>query len=325
MSLPRVGLITFPGMLPFMFSIPYSVFSLGMPDRLFEVNILSLDGAEVCLDGVINVSPTRELDAATDMDVLVIPGWGNLQQPPSTEFKAALREAASAGVLIVGLCYGTYPLAYAGLLEGRQATTHWLAENDFKARFPAVRLNENSLYVEDGNIITSAGSAAAIDCCIYVINRLYGYAVANAAARMMVAAPYRDGGQAQYMDLPVREATDQGINLVTEFLVANIKGDFTLRELADKFSMSRRTLIRHFEKATGLSIKKWVTRMRLKKACELLESTRWSIERVAEVSGFGSAGLLRHHFHKKFHVSPQSWRERFFNKETAGRAMPYGG
>lgn len=320
MGLPRVGIIAFNGMLPFMFSIPYTVFSLSIPDRLFDVSVFSIDDGNVRLDGFMDITPTKTLFECDKMDILVIPGWAELNEPPSQEFMDILKAADKAGLLMVGLCYGTYPLAYAGLLEGRKATTHWLAEKDFKARFPNVLLNENSLYVEDGHFITSAGSAAGIDCCIYVINKLYGYGIANAAARQMISSPYRNGGQAQFMDMKIEPSRSEEINAITDFLTENIVTEFSLDKLAEKFSMSKRTLIRRFENSTGTSIKKWVTNLRLKKTCELLEATNWSIERIAEMVGFGSAGLLRHHFARKYHISPQRWRENFFNGTYNERA-----
>lgn len=316
MALPSVGIIAFPAINPFLFSIPYTIFGgMDLEEKLFEVQIATVNDETVKMDNAISIAPTQKLADIESMDIVIVPGWPDFELRPSPETLQVLKGAHANGAVIIGLCFGAYALAYAGLLEGRGATTHWLAEEDFSKRFPGTRLNSNSLYVEDGPIITSAGSAAGIDCCIYVINKFYGYRAANSAARLMVSSPYRDGGQAQFIDLPAKFPQERGINKITEFLNANLGNDYTLCELAERFSMSRRTLIRHFTQATGMSVKKWVTSMRLKRSCELLESTKWSIERIAQESGFGSAALFRHHFIRQYHISPQLWRERFFNSE----------
>lgn len=321
MGLPSIGIIAFHGINPFLFSIPYSIFGIAeLEKKLFDVHIATVNDEDVKMDAAITIAPAIKLSDLESLDIVIVPGWPDFNLRPDPATTLALKRAHNNGALIIGLCFGAYALAYSGLLEGREATTHWLAEDDFRKRFPNTKLNNNSLYVEDGAVITSAGSAAGIDCCIYVINKLYGYRIANSAARIMVSSPYREGGQAQFMDLPAKLPQGPGINAITEFLVANIKNDYTLDELAQKFSMSRRTLIRHFVLATGMSVKKWVTSMRLRRSCELLESTNWSIERIAEESGFGTAALLRRHFSRQYHLSPLRWRECFFNGEpvTAG-------
>lgn len=323
MSLPSVGIVGFQGINPFLFSIPHCIFGLELPQKLFEVHIAGMEGGALSMDAHVSICADAELADMAAMDIIVVPGWPDLEQRPGEELEAALRKAHDNGSLVVGLCYGAYALAYSGLLDGREATTHWLAEEDFRNRFPKTRLNGNSLYVEDGGIITSAGSAAGIDCCIYVINKIYGFRTANAAARLMVSSPYRDGGQAQFMDFSERRQGMPNINAITEFLQCNIKNEYTLNELAAKFAMSRRTLIRRFEAATGMSVKKWLTCMRLNKCCELLESTDWSMEKIAEETGFGSPGLLRHHFIRCYNIPPKRWRERFFNGQAqAGGTDP---
>lgn len=316
MALTTVGIIAFPGINPFLFSIPYCVFGLDLPEQLFDVHVATLGDSAVKMDGFISIEPRARLADMADMDIVVVPGWPDLAQPPDGILKRALIKAHDNGALIVGLCYGAYAIAYTGLLEDREATTHWLAETDFRERFPNTRLNGNSLYVEDRGIITSAGSAAGIDCCIYVIKKLHGYKVANSAARIMVSSPYRAGGQAQYVNVTPQIRSQPDINSITEFLSLNLKKGCSLNQLAKKFAMSRRTLIRHFESATGMSVKKWLTAARLNKCCELLEATDWSIEKIAEETGFGSPGLLRHHFSRRYSIPPKRWREQFFNGQN---------
>lgn len=313
MGIPSVGIIAFPQIDSFLFSIPYDVFRMRLQQKLFDVRVATVDDQPALMDEALCIRPTIGMAEIGHSDILVIAGWPGVSHTPEQQITEALRRAAKRGALIAGLCFGAYALAYAGLLDGKEATTHWLAEDDFKKRFPGVRLNSNLLYVESGNIITSAGAAAGIDCCIYVINKFYGCSIANEAARKMVSSPYRAGGQAQFVSYAEIRPHEAGINAITEFLNVNIRNDYTLNELAQKFCMSRRTLIRRFEKACGMSVKKWVANLRLKRSCELLESTDWSIEKIAGEAGFGSAGLLRHHFGRKYGITPQSWRERFFN------------
>lgn len=313
MLCPTVGIIAFPGINTFLFTQPHFIFGLHIPEKLFEVHIFTLDDESVDIDGFMRIEPTRKLAEIKGMDIIVTPGWDSFDHRPPESLLEAFKEAHAAGSQLVGLCYGAYALAYSGLLNGKKATTHWMAEGDFRRRFPAVKLNRNSLYVDDGGIITSAGVSAGIDCCIYIINKIHGYRIANALGRILVSSPYREGGQAQFIDLPAETPREPNINAITDFLGANIRGAHTLNEIAERFSLSRRTLIRRFELATGMSIKKWLVNLRLKRCCELLESTSWSIEKIADETGFGSAALLRHHFSRQFCVSPRKWRDNFFN------------
>ena len=201
-------------------------------------------------------------------------------------------QARDNGAEIVGLCLGLFVLAYAGLLDGKRAATHWEFEHQFQSLFPHVQLDINALYVDDGNIITSAGTAAALDCCLYIIRR--------------------EGGQAQFIAQPVPKDTRDGrINCLIDYLQQHITEPHSLDSLAEVVSMSRRTLTRHFIKATGMSVADWLTAERLRRSQILLEAGNMPIERVAELVGFNSAVTWRQQFKARFGVSPAEWRKTF--------------
>lgn len=227
-------------------------------------------------------------------------------------------EAHARGNQVVGLCLGTYVLAYAGLLKNHKAATHWEFEQDFINRFPDVKLDCNALYVDDDRLITSAGTAAGLDCCLYLVRQRYGSAVANKLARRMVIPPYREGGQAQFIERPIPVSTQNAnINTLLDYLRNNLNKVHGLDELANYSKMSRRTFTRQFYKATGMSVGEWLLIERLQQSQELLESTPLPIDAIAEQVGFQSATSLRQHFKHRFNVTPSEWRKTFQGKEPA--------
>lgn len=245
-------------------------------------------------------------------DIVIVPFWRQVDERPSPALLNALISAHNNGATLVGLCLGTFALAYAGLLDNRRAVTHWEYEKDFLRLFPQVRLDVNVLYTDDDGVITSAGTAAALDCCLYVIRQRFGTSVANQIARRMVTPPYREGGQAQYIEQVVPRSTgDNRINQLLTYLQQNLEQAHTIDSLAQRAAMSRRTVTRHFQKATGMSISEWVTTERLRRSQALLETSTLSIEQVAEHSGFQSAITFRQAFREKLGVSPVEWRKTF--------------
>ena len=213
---------------------------------------------------------------------------------------------------MVGLCYGAYVLAYAGLLDGKRASTHWMAEQDFKLRFPQVQLDMNALYVDDDGLITSAGTGAGLDCCLYIVRKFYGQKTANKVARMMVVPPHREGGQAQFIEQPLAPSTqDARINLLLDHLRQHLNQVHSVDALAQRAAMSRRTFTRHFSKATGMSLGDWLINERLQRTRELLESTTLPVEAISDLVGFQNPTSLRQHFKRKNQVSPSEWRRTF--------------
>ncbi len=220
--------------------------------------------------------------------------------------------ARDNGAEIVGLCLGAFVLGYAGLLDGRRAATHWEFEQDFQRRFPQVLLDINALYVDDQRIITSAGTAAALDCCLYIIRQRFGSLAANQIARRMIVSPHREGGQAQFIAQPVPKNTrDARINCLLDYLQQHIAEPHSLDSLARVVAMSRRTLTRHFARATGMSITDWLTAERLRRSQTLLEAGDLPVEQVAEAVGYLSAVTWRQQFKARFGVSPTEWRRTF--------------
>lgn len=313
MALPRVGLILHPQFSPFHFSVPYMVFSIALPEGpLFELLIITPDGKPLASERAMTVLPDGGLELLDAVDIAVVPGWHDLSEPPPPELSEALFRCHERGAHVVGLCYGTYALAYAGLLDNKRASTHWLAEQDFLKRFPKVNLDTNALYVEDNRLVTSAGTAAGLDCCLFLVREYYGAKTANTLARLMVVPPHREGGQAQFIEQPVAISTqDAHINRLLDYLREHLADTHSIDELAARTAMSRRTFTRHFQKATGMTVMEWLVGERLRQGRELLEGTSLSVEAIAERIGFHTATSFRQHFKQRHHVSPRVWRKTF--------------
>jgi transcriptional regulator GlxA family with amidase domain len=230
----------------------------------------------------------------------------------------ALRDAHRRGATIVGLCLGAFVLAEAGLLDGRAATTHWQLADAFAQRYPSVKLQPEVLYVDNGDVLTSAGTAASIDCCLHLLRVRHGAEVANRAARRMVVAPHRQGGQAQYIQQPVPAAAEQDrLRPLLEWLSRHPQRAHSLDDLARRALMSRRTFTRRFREATGTTVGQWLLNHRLALAQRLLETTEQPVEVVAADAGFGSAVSLRQHFAAAFSVSPSAYRRQFSTVQRA--------
>ncbi|WP_198345253.1 GlxA family transcriptional regulator [Neisseria weixii] len=252
------------------------------------------------------------LDLMVQCDIVVVPGWKDEQTQPVPELLTALQTAYQRGAYIVGLCYGAYALAYAGLLDGKKAATHWKGEADFSRRFPKVKLDVNSIYVEDGNIMTSAGTAAALDCCLHIIRKFYGAKAANKTARLLAVPPHREGGQAQFIERPLAQSTkDTQINALLDYLRDHLHEPQNIDEVAERVSMSRSTFTRHFKKATGMTFLEWLHKERLQRSLDLLENSGLSVEQIAEKTGFQNTVSFRQQFFKYYQVNPHVWRKMF--------------
>lgn len=320
-KLPVVALIVYPNFSPFHFSVPYLVFNAEMPHgRLFDLRIVSPDGQPLAAERAMTVQPDGGLELADAADIVLVPGWHDLDARPEPELMAALIRAHARGAYVVGLCYGAYVLAYAGLLDGKRASTHWMAEKDFSQRFPRVKLDMNALYVDEERLITSAGTGAGLDCCLYLVRAYYGPKIANKVARTMVIPPHREGGQAQFIEQPVAGSTeDSQVNRLLDYLRENLGKQHSIDDLAARAATSRRTFTRHFYKATGMTLGDWLVNERLQQTRDLLETTSVPIERISELMGFQTPLSLRQHFKKRFHVSPRDWRRTFGQKATTGQ------
>ncbi|WP_460079019.1 GlxA family transcriptional regulator [Pseudomonas sp. H3_H05] len=258
----------------------------------------------------LEVTQGLELMAASDL--IIIPAWGDQAIFASAELVKALQLANSEGKLIVGLCLGAFVLGDAGLLDGKEATTHWTARDEFARRFPNVRFRPEVLYVSAENIVTSAGTVAAIDCCLHLVRERLGAEAANRTAKMLVTPPHRQGGQAQYIEYPVPHLSrETHLSDVLEWARMNLSSDLTLDVLADRAKMSRRTFTRRFREATGSTVSKWLNAQRVVRAQELLETTDLPIECVAGEAGFGTPLSLRQQFGVQLGTSPSEYRRMF--------------
>lgn len=298
---------------PFHLSVPMIVFSDAVTDeKYFDLVLCSEEVGTVTSPEGFSVAVTANYEVLRTADIVIVPFWSHPSVRPTEGLLKALVDAKERHAEIVGLCLGSYVLAYAGILDGLRASTHWEYEKNFQALFPSVKLDVNSLYVDDDRIITSAGTAAALDCCLYVIRKRLGSAVANQIARRMIVPPHRDGGQAQYIEQPIPgSTTDERVNNLIDHLMKNIDGELNIDSLAEYVCMSRRSLTRHFMKVTGVSVGDWITSERLRRSQLLLESSNLTIEQIAEKVGFQSAITYRQHFKFKYNVSPSEWRKTF--------------
>ncbi|KIC88323.1 GlxA family transcriptional regulator [Pantoea agglomerans] len=313
MAALRVAVLATAGFSPFHFSVPCILFGSALPQPdLFHVDICALKPGPVISEMGLSITVEQGLDPLDQAEIIIVPYWHNPAEKPAQALLDKLVAAWQRGAEVVGLCLGTYVLAYAGLLDQHRAATHWEFERDFSERFPQVHLDSNALYTRDNRLITSAGTAAGIDCCLDIIRHHYGSAMANRVARRMVVPPYREGGQAQFIERPVPETTrDSKINALLASLRQNLDQPQDLDSLSRTLSMSRRTLTRHFHKATGMSLGEWLTAERLQRSQLLLETTGISIECVAEKAGFDSPVSFRQRFKSRFGVSPSEWRRTF--------------
>ena len=305
-----VAILAIPGMSLFHLSVPSVVFQDA--SHHFELIHVSEVPGRLRTNSGVDIHVEQDLTGLSLAGMIIIPTWYDPYQPPSERLVTALREAHRRGAVIVGLCLGAYVVAACGLLDGRVATTHWAYAEDFAARFPGVSLDPMVLYVDHGDVLTSAGTAAAIDCCLHVLRKRHGSREANRVARRLVMPPHRDGGQAQFIETAVPETRrDHRLAGTIEWLLANLDQPHSIASLAERTLMSRRTFTREFQKITGYSLTPWLTKQRLALAQQLLESTRLPVERVSELAGFASPVTFRMHFRNTVGVPPAEWRKRF--------------
>lgn len=318
MAIPSVAVVATDGFSPFHFSVPCTIFGSALPDqKLYNLLICAQFPGQVHSMMGLTLTAEHGLEALEKADTIVIPFWPHPEEKPTQELLGALVKAHARGASIVGLCLGTYVLAYAGLLTHRRASTHWEYEQDFCQRFPDVLLDTNALYVDDGGLITSAGTAAGLDCCLYIVRERYGSAIANRIARRMVISPHREGGQAQFIERPLPLSTkDARINTLLEFLRKNPQQPHGLDALARRVMMSRRTFTRQFHQATGMSVGEWLAAERLQHGQELLESTNQTVDSIAQAVGFQSPISFRQRFKERYRVSPSEWRRAFQGKNA---------
>lgn len=316
-----VAVVAFPGVSPFHLSVPCIVFGDDLLRRDAPRYRLLICGERTGPVGTLSgfdIHVAHDLGALEQADTVILPAWRDPREAAPAALVDALCAAHARGARIVGLCLGTFVLAQAGLLDGRAASTHWAWADDFRQRHPQVALNRDALYIDEGDILTSAGTAAAIDCCLHVVRKDHGAEIANRLARRLVVAPHRDGGQAQYIETPLPDfAGADHLDAAIAWAAAHLDEPLTLDRLADRAGMSLRSFTRHFRQKTGTTFTRWVLNQRLAAAQRLLETSGVSMDRIAEMAGFGSTVSLRQHFTRAFAISPSSYRRQFQERTAA--------
>ncbi|WP_236064067.1 GlxA family transcriptional regulator [Streptomyces poriferorum] len=307
----KVVVLALDGVYPFELGIPHRV--LGSADGRYEVVSASVDGQSVRTDSDLTLTPGHGPEVLDEADTVVIPPYAispALGTAPDPQALAALARVRP-GTRLVSICTGAFLLAAAGLLDGRRATTHWALTDYFQELFPRVEVDAGVLFVDHGDVLTSAGAASGVDVCLHLVRQDHGSEVANHVARCCVVPPYRDGGQAQYIERPLPAASGTGTGPTRDWALQRLELPLSLGELAAQAAMSTRTFARRFQEETGLSPGRWLTQQRLRRARHLLESTDLPVERVAHEVGFATATSLRRHLAAEAGVAPSAYRRTF--------------
>ena len=309
-QLHRVVVLAIDGVYPFELGIPSWVF--GATDGLYEVLTCTVDGRPVRTDSDFSITVEHGPDVLRTADTVVIPPFTSTSV--TREVSEAVTKAlvsAAPGSRLVSICTGAFVLAAAGLLDGRPATTHWVVADLFRSWFPQVALDPDALFIDDGDILTSAGAASGLDVCLHLIRKDHGSEVANQVARMCIAPPWRDGGQAQYIQHPAPTTTASGTAAARQWALENLHEPMALADLAEHSHMSLRTFARRFTEEVGMSPGRWLIQQRVDQARHLLETTDLPVDEIAGQVGFAGGTSLREHLHAAIGVSPLAYRRTF--------------
>lgn len=309
----RVAALAYDRMGAFELGIVTEVFGVSRPELdvdWYRFSVFSLDRRPLRATGGIRVEAPRGVGVLRTAGTIVIPGW-HLKEPPPERLLRLLRAAHADGARLVSICSGVFVLAATGLLDGKRATTHWRYAADLASRYPRIRVESDGLYIDEGSILTSAGSAAGIDLCLHIVRRDYGAEVANSVARRLVMPPHRDGGQAQFVPDPIRRDPSAGLAPVLVWAQSRLARPLRVEELAKRAAMSPRTFARQFLRQNGTTPHQWLIHQRLLAAQRMLEKTGESVDRIAEAVGMQTAATLRLHFNRVLGTSPTAYRKRF--------------
>ncbi|MER9132677.1 helix-turn-helix domain-containing protein [Mesorhizobium sp. M0768] len=315
MTDPAVAAIAFDGISPFHLSVPCLVFGadrteLGLPR--FDFRVCAIEDGPIRTDAGLTISVPHGLSALDDADIVIVPSWKDLGSSPPAALIDALLGAHERGALIVGLCLGTFAVAATGLLSGRRAATHWAYADQLQELYPDILVEPEVLYIDNGDVVTSAGVAAGLDCCLHVVRARYGAEAALRLARQIVLSPHRQGGQAQFIERPIaRTGNADRFTQALEAVRKTLGDPHSLDSVAGLAGLTRRTFTRRFQKTIGTSFGDWLTDQRVQLAQRLLEATEKSMDTVAFEAGFGSATSLRQHFAARLRTSPAQYRREF--------------
>lgn len=310
--LRSVAALVLPRTAPFELGVACEVFGIDRTDTggpVFDFRLVTPEPGRVATKLGFEIVVDSGLEAAADVDLLVVPAYGDdVPLPPAA--LELIRSTHERGAWVLSVCSGAFALARAGLLDGRRCTTHWMYSDRLARDYPAATVDPGVLYVEDRGVVTSAGTAAGIDACLHLVRRELGAGAASAIARRMVVPPHRDGGQAQYIDAPVPQCTGP-LAEVLAWAQEHLADDLSVGALARRALMSERTFARRFRAEVGATPAAWVARLRLQRAQELLERSDLPVEEIAQQSGFGAAAALRHHFAQALGTTPLAYRRTF--------------
>ena len=325
MTDPIIAVLAFDGISPFHLSVPCLVFgedrtALGLPR--FDFRICAVKAGPIHTEAGLTVAAPHGLEGLDGADIVIIPSWHHLGEPASPLLMEALRQAHRRGALIVGLCLGTFAIAEAGLLSGRRAATHWAYSEQLQTLHPDIAVDASVLYVDNGDVVTSAGVAAGLDCCLHIVRARYGAEAALRLARQIVLSPHRQGGQAQFIEHPVARSADADrFTQALDAVRTALGGTHSLDSVAEAAGLTRRTFTRRFQKSIGTSFGEWLTSQRIELAQRLLEATEKSMDMVAFEAGFGSATSLRQHFSARLKTSPAQYRREFSRRTGQDEPM----
>jgi AraC family transcriptional activator FtrA len=321
----RVAVLAFDRLAPFELGVAAEVFALARP----ELDVSWWYSFAVCAEhpgplralGGFQLVAAHGLDTLAAADTVIVPGCPDVHGEPSPELLAALQSAHSHGARLVSICSGAFTLAATGLLDGREAATHWRYAELLQQRFPSVRVNADVLYVDCGDVLTSAGTAAGIDLCLHLVRRDHGAGVANRVARRMVVAAQRDGGQAQFIEAPVPgRIDDDPVGRTMEWALEHLAEPLPVAELARRAHLSPRQFSRRFRAATGTSPAGWLLHQRLQASLPLLERSDTGVEQIGRLVGLPSPAAFRRHFRSAFGIPPSAYRRTFQAAHGAGAA-----
>lgn len=318
MSAPRVIALAYDRLCTFEFACAVELFSLDRPElnvEWYRFQVCAIEAGKLRAAGGILVEAPyslRRLDQLQRGDIIVIPGWRDIEETPPEVLLKKIRAAYARGVRFCTICSGIFVLAAAGILDDRKVTTHWRYAEKLRLTYPSLRVEPDDLYVDDGQIISSAGSAAGLDMLLYLVRKDYGVKIANQVAQRLVIPPHREGGQAQFIPRPIAEDERGRLSQLLDWIRAHPARDHSLSTLAKRAAMSERTLQRQFQQLTNTTPKEWIARERVALAKELLESSSTSLARIVELTGFGSEETFRRQFKRITATSPLAYRKQFF-------------
>jgi len=316
-DVPSVALAITPDVPVFEVAIPCEVFGLARPDWIepwYEFTVCA--PGDVPFGSWFRTDTAHGLDELVNADTVIVPARHSLDVDPPADLVDAVRAAHDAGARIASICTGAFVLAAAGLLDGRRVATHWMHAQRLARRYPMITVEPDVLYIDDGDVLSSAGTAAGIDLCLHIVRTDYGAQAAGDLARRLVTAPHRPGGQAQFIPAPVPDH-DDGLGPLLAWALDHLDQPLTVADLARRMNLSTRTLTRHFAAATGTTPLQWLLTQRIHRAQELLETSDASVEQIADRTGIGTATSLRRHFQRTLGLAPDAYRRSFRVPENA--------